>query len=183
MPARRTQIVIAGAGPVGGVAALVLAAHGFEVTVFEAGSAVAADLRASTFHPPTIEMLDTLGLAAPLLAQGLKAPVYHWRERATGAIFAFDFGELADRTRYPFRIQCEQFHLARWLVERIDAAPTAALHFGHRVTGYTQDAGGVRVAVAGPGGSFEVAAEFLIGADGAGSAVRAVMGCGFEGFT
>ncbi|MGL4542588.1 MAG: FAD-dependent oxidoreductase, partial [Polymorphobacter sp.] len=73
--------------------------------------------------------------------------------------------------------------LARWLVERIDAAPTAALHFGHRVTGYTQDAGGARVAVVGPDGSFEVAADFLIGADGAGSAVRAVMGCGFEGFT
>lgn len=52
------RVVIAGAGPVGLVAALALAQHDIPVTVCEAEAELATDLRASTFHPPTLDMLD-----------------------------------------------------------------------------------------------------------------------------
>ena len=52
------QVVIAGAGPVGCVAALVLSRAGISVQMLEAEAELPMDLRASTFHPPTLDMLD-----------------------------------------------------------------------------------------------------------------------------
>ena len=53
----KDRVLIAGAGPVGCTAALYLAQKGVNVTVLEACDALPIDLRASTFHPPTLEML------------------------------------------------------------------------------------------------------------------------------
>ena len=51
----------------------------------EANPDIPHELRASTFHPPTLDKLDTLGLAAPLIAQGLKTPDWQirWHETAS----------------------------------------------------------------------------------------------------
>ncbi|MGC2591027.1 MAG: FAD-dependent monooxygenase, partial [Xanthobacteraceae bacterium] len=48
------RVFIAGAGPVGLVAAANLVRRGVPVTVFEAGATLAEESRASTFHPPTL---------------------------------------------------------------------------------------------------------------------------------
>src|SRR6478752_4771787 len=55
------HVIVAGAGPVGMTAALLLARGGVRVTVLEAGESLAGESRASTFHPPSLEMLDELG--------------------------------------------------------------------------------------------------------------------------
>src|SRR6201996_4807256 len=47
------RVFIAGAGPVGLMAAANLVRRGVPVTVFEAGAVLAEESRASTFHPPT----------------------------------------------------------------------------------------------------------------------------------
>ena len=65
-------------------------------------------MRASTFHPPTLDMLDRLGAAGPLIAQGLIAPQFQYRTKRDGLIAQFDFGGIADATAHPFRLQCEQ---------------------------------------------------------------------------
>lgn len=176
-------MIVAGAGPVGGFAACLLAERGIEVIVLEAGQDCARDLRASTFHPPTLEMLDTIGIAGDLVAKGLKAPVYHWRERQTGAILDFDMAEIADRTSFPFRVQCEQFHLSRALADRLQVHPSADIRFGHRVAYVEQDADGVSIAADTPTAIARLRADYLIGADGASSLVRKWLGIGFEGFT
>lgn len=179
----KTQVVIAGAGPVGGVAAYLLAQRGIEVLVCEAGRDCAHDLRASTFHPPTLEMLDELGLTQALIDQGLKAPVYHWRERDTGAVLDFDLAEIRDRTRFPYRVQCEQFRLARMVADLLLAHPRADLRFGHRLIWFDQDEDGVSVAVENSREVQHIRADYLIGADGANSLVRKWLGVGFGGFT
>ena len=63
------RVLIAGAGPVGLVAALDLARRGIAVTVVEAEPVLTEDLRASTFHPPTLDMLDALGVTGGLIAR------------------------------------------------------------------------------------------------------------------
>ena len=73
------RVLIAGAGPVGLVAAANLVRSGVPVTVFETGSDLGEESRASTFHPPTLDMLDRLGAAQPLIAQGLIAPAFQYR--------------------------------------------------------------------------------------------------------
>ncbi len=62
------RVLIAGAGPVGLAAALKLVHAGVPVTVLERNGDLAEDLRASTWHPPTLDMLDAVD---PTLAPAL----------------------------------------------------------------------------------------------------------------
>ena len=52
------RVLIAGAGPVGLVAAAALARRNVPVTVLEASASLSEESRASTFHPPTLDMLE-----------------------------------------------------------------------------------------------------------------------------
>lgn len=181
--AERCQVLIAGAGPVGTVMATLLARAGIDVIVLESGEDCAADMRASTFHPPTLELLDEIGITSMLLERGLMAPVYHWRDRQTGEVIAFDLGEIADRTRYPFRIQCEQYHLSRALASGLEQHASASVRFGHRLVSFSQDADGVSIAAESAIDIKHFRADWLIGADGASSMVRKWLGTEFDGFT
>jgi 3-(3-hydroxy-phenyl)propionate hydroxylase len=181
--AERCQVLIAGAGPVGTVMATLLARAGIDVIVLESGLDCAADMRASTFHSPTLEMLDEIGITPMLLDRGLKAPVYHWRDRQSGEFISFDLSEIADRTRYPFRVQCEQYHLSRALASGLEQHASASVRFGHRLLTLEQDAAGVSVAAEGPFDIKHFRADWLIGADGANSMVRKWLGTEFDGFT
>src|SRR5882757_8990178 len=102
------RVLIAGAGPVGLTAAAKLIHSGVPVTVFEAGPDLSEESRASTFHPPTLDMLETLGAAKPLIAQGLVAPSFQYRSKQHGILAQFDFGAIADVTGHPYRVQSEQ---------------------------------------------------------------------------
>src|SRR5712675_2382293 len=75
------RVFVAGAGPVGLVAAAALVRRGIPVTVFEGAPALSRESRASTFHPSTLDMLDDLGVADALVATGLVAPRLQYRTR------------------------------------------------------------------------------------------------------
>src|ERR1700685_4600471 len=112
-------VFIAGAGPVGLIAAAALVRAGVPVTVFEGAPALSRESRASTFHPSTLDMLDDLGLAEALIATGLIAPRVQYRTRREGVIAAFDFSAIADVTRHPYRLQSEQHNLTRIIDARL----------------------------------------------------------------
>src|SRR5262245_36055461 len=117
------RVLIAGAGPVGLTAAANLVRNGIPVTVLEAGSGLSGESRASTFHPPTRDMLDRLGAAEPLIAQGLVAPQFQYRTKQQGLLAQFDFGAIADVTAHPYRLQCEQSKLTRVLHDQLRDHP------------------------------------------------------------
>lgn len=176
------RIAIVGAGPVGLVLALRLATLGVPSVVLEAEADIAEELRASTFHPPSLDMLDTLGLAAPLIAQGLVTPTWQVRRHEDGARAVFDLAVLKDDTAHPYRLQAEQWKLSRLVLAKLRAehAGTVELRFGCRVEQVAQDADGVTIT----GERFDpLRVPYAIGCDGARSAVRRAMGLDFAGDT
>src|SRR5215218_9348771 len=177
------RVLIAGAGPVGLVAAANLVSRGVPVTVFEAGGDLSEESRASTFHPPTLDMLDTLGAAEPLIAQGLIAPRFQYRARHGGPIGRFDFAAIADETAHPYRLQCEQSKLTRILYEQLKANPLFQIEFGSRVRGAHQNDESVELTIEHSGATHARSAPWLIAADGARSDVRRALDISFEGFT
>lgn len=179
----KTQVVVSGAGPVGTVMALSLARQGLNVILCEKNAYRAQDLRASTFHPPTLEILDDLGVAGPILEYGLKAPVYHYRERTTGETIPFDFSEIADITRFPFRIQCEQHVMASMVAEELEALPNVQVLYNHSVAAFEQSDTGVRVHVEAPRNIRHFDADYLVAAEGGNSIIRKWLEVEFEGFT
>jgi len=177
------RVLIVGAGPVGLVAAANLVRGGVPVTVFEAGDDLSEESRASTFHPPTLDMLDRLGAAAPLIAQGLVAPAFQYRSKHHGVLAQFDFGVIADVTKHPYRVQCEQSKLTRILHGRLSGKAEFELQFDAQVKDVTQHGSGVEIAVERKGRTERRSGRWLIGADGARSDVRRALGVEFPGFT
>jgi 3-(3-hydroxy-phenyl)propionate hydroxylase len=176
-------VIIAGAGPVGLLAALILARKDVPVLVLEAEPGLTRDLRAGSFHPPTLELLEPLGIAARMHEIGIRVPRWQQRDRVEGLVAEWDLSLLKDDTRYPYRFHLEQHRLTPIILDLLRALPHAQVRFSTRCTGLTQDADGVRVAVESPAGSETLAGAWLIGADGGRSTVRKAAGISFDGFT
>ena len=177
------RVLIAGAGPVGCSAALYLAQRGIPVTLVEAGAVLPEDLRASTFHPPTLDMLDDLGVVEKLLEQGIVCPEWQYRDTREGVIANWDLGVLKDDTRHPYRVQCEQYKLTRIIVAELAKMDNVDVRFRVRATGTSQDEHGVTLNVDGPDGPEDLKGKYLIAADGASSVIRISQGIGFPGLT
>ena len=88
-------VVIAGAGPTGLMCALALGRQGIPVIVLEAEPALAHDLRAGTFHPPTLEMMAPYGITARMLETGLKVRYWQIRDRRGELVAQFDLDRIA----------------------------------------------------------------------------------------
>jgi 3-(3-hydroxy-phenyl)propionate hydroxylase len=174
------RVLIVGAGPVGLVAANALADAGVPVTLVEASADLAQDLRASTFHPPTLDMLARFDVTEGLVARGLVCPTWQFRDRATGVVATFDLGLLAGETDHPYRLQCEQWKLTEVLRARLEGR--ADVVYGVEAEGFIQDDDGVTLTLSGPEPQI-LRGRWLIGADGARSAIRRGTGIAFEGMT
>lgn len=178
-----TGVIVVGAGPVGLTAGLLLSRAGIPWRLVAAEPVLAGDLRASTFHPPTLDMLAEHGLAGPLIAQGLVSPTWQVRLHATGERAEFDLPAIAADTRHPYRLQCEQSRLCRLLLDRLTAEAGGEILLGWTVETVAQDDEGVTVTARAGGELQSFRARYVIGADGSRSAVRQSAGIAFEGKT
>jgi 3-(3-hydroxy-phenyl)propionate hydroxylase len=179
----KLPVIIAGAGPVGMVAAADLVRQNIPVLVLEKHGELGSESRASTFHPPTLDMLDDLGFASALIAQGLKAPTVQYSSSEDGLLGTFDFAAISDLVRHPFRLQAEQFKLTRIILDALSGNPLLSIAFGSQVKSVTQTSDTVKVVVTAGGHDTTHECAWLIGADGANSIVRRSQDMEFEGFT
>lgn len=177
------DVVIVGAGPVGLFTALRLSRFNISCLVLEAEDELAEDLRASTFHPPTLDILDDYGLAKPLIEQGRICSTWQIRMHPSHERVEFDLSILKADTKHPFRLQCEQFRLCRLLWEELEKCENTEVRFGCRVVGLDQSEENVTVQAETAQGSETITARFAIGADGARSVVRQSLNLAFKGET
>ena len=176
MDLTKEPILIVGAGPVGLTLAWRLSQLGLNVKVFEAEDRITDQLRASTFHPPTLDYFDESGITAELIAAGRITPTWQIRMQTSGERAEFDLSVLSEDTAHPYRLQCRQELLGRALAARL---PLNTVHFSSPVTSVAQDKDGVSITL----NDDVVRGSILIGCDGARSIVREAIGAIFEGET
>src|SRR5688572_118146 len=177
------DVIVVGGGPTGFVTALGLAQAGVGVCLIEAGPAIISSPRACVYHWSMLDGLERLGIREEAERIGYTKDDYLWLVKSTGERLPYDLKVLSSVTPFPYNIQLGQDRLAEICHRRLEALPNAEVHWRTPFAGLTQDADGVTVSADTPDGPIELRARWVIGADGAGSAVRKALGLSFDGMT
>src|SRR4051812_35181393 len=146
--------------------ALALGRQGIPVIVCESERALTRDLRAGTFHPPTLELMAPYGITERMLEIGIRVPRWQIRDRRGEYVAQFDLGLLSGDTPYPYRLHLEQHRLTPIQVDMLGHDTEGEVRFGHAVTGIEQRADRVLVHVDAGGEPRTIEASYLVGADG-----------------
>ena len=171
----RTDVLVVGGGPTGMTLAGDLARAGRSVTVLERWPAINPSSRAFATMARTLEVLDSRGLVEDLLANASTTPSVRLFSGA-----ALDLTHLPSRYRYAMITPQTNVDQA---LERYARDQGALVLRGVELTGLTQDERGVTV-TARPKDGGEIStwrATYVVGADGAHSTVRDLLGEDFPG--
>ena len=174
------DVVIAGAGPNGLMLACELALAGIRPIVLDPLPGPNPEPRANGVTGQGVRILDHRGLYSVLTGTDDPPQPSPW---AMFAALTLDLAGTADTQNYIVAVQ--QPRLVQVLAQRT-REHDIDIRWGHRLADFdqdAQDADGVTVHVAGPDGDYELAAKYLVGADGGTSQTRKLAGIDFPGMT
>jgi len=166
------QVMIAGAGPTGMMLACELRRAGVSVRLVDRADRRRPGSRTAGIHPRTLEVLDQRGMVEEFLAAGRPIFAPHF------AGIAVDWSTLP--TRYPYMFGLLQY-MTEAILERFTERMGVNIEWSTEVVGLDQDSDGVTVALRSPHGTVNERVPFLVGCDGARSAVRRLSDIPFDG--
>lgn len=140
---KKTDIVVLGAGPVGLMAAHVLADRKMDFVLLDRGRRSNTHSYALALHPETMELLDSIGVAERVLDGARcieKVAFYEGEERRAD----LDYGTLT--MPYPFLTVIGQSELEEILIDALAAKGHKPL-WNHRVRFIEEEEGGLKVSV------------------------------------
>ena len=172
-----TTVLIVGAGPAGLLTAAELQRRGVDCLLIDAHERPLDWDRATVVHPRSIEILDALGLAAPLLAAGVKQR--RARIHAAGQVLG-DIDLALCGSRYPFNIGISEEVTESLLTEHLQALGGSVTR-ATTLVGLQERPDGVLATLEHAGIQSEVVAQWVVGCDGHHSTVRSLMGIGQDG--
>ncbi|WP_241996886.1 FAD-dependent oxidoreductase [Rhodococcus sp. SMB37] len=172
-----TSVLIVGAGPVGLTAALELRRRGIDVVVIDRLPTPAHYAKAVGIQPRTLEVWDAMGVVRPALDRS--TPMHGQIVFVNGAeVMRLDL-ELPDDV--PYRFTCMPQYATEHVLRRALAEHGTAVRRGVELTGYEQNTDGVIATLRDGDETTRLTARYLVGCDGAHSAVRKGLGVSFEG--
>ena len=183
-------VLIVGAGPVGLSAALALSRFGVRSVVVERRRTISPHPRARFVNARTMEFFRRMGIESEVRARsipdGVASDVIWAPTLGAPEIRRVEIQTLGRGSGEPLSpapgVCTSQDVLDPILYEAVLAAGQAEVRFGVRLTGLSQDADGVIVTCTDEaGGSSQIRAGYVIGADGAGSTVRELVGVSMQG--
>jgi 3-(3-hydroxy-phenyl)propionate hydroxylase len=178
---RTSDVAIVGGGPVGLTLALDLGRHGHKVALLNRLNFIPAGSKAICFAKRTLDIWDRLGIGQAIVDRGVGWNVgrVFWGDRKD-PLFSFD-AQKHDRQRRPAFVNLPQYLVEEILVDALSELPNVSLLWAHDVLAVEQDAAGVTVEIATPGGLCRHRARWLAACDGARSPVRHMLGLDFPG--
>ncbi|HTV50750.1 MAG TPA: FAD-dependent monooxygenase [Steroidobacteraceae bacterium] len=177
-------VVVVGAGPVGFLTALGVARGGIPVTVIEAEPAINDSPRATIYFPTTLTVLAELGLLEDALALSYISSRFSYRLLATGESIHVDTARTAPPdASFTYNAHFGQHRLAQLVSQHLLRLPNTAVRWSTRLVALESGAEGCTLTLESAAGREELHADWVVGADGARSAVRHLLGLAFEGHT
>ncbi|MEU1348469.1 FAD-dependent monooxygenase [Streptomyces sp. NPDC005795] len=176
--AHSTDVLIAGAGPVGLSAAAELRRRGVACRLVDRLPARLPYAKAVGIQPRTLEIWDRMGLVRTVLeaAVPMRGQLIHVNGSEVARI------DLALPPEVPYGFAALPQYETERILEDYVAERGTAIERGTELVSFAQDADGVAARLRTAGGADEeVRARFLIGCDGAHSTVRKGLGLSFEG--
>jgi 2-polyprenyl-6-methoxyphenol hydroxylase-like FAD-dependent oxidoreductase len=174
--------LIAGAGPVGLAAALFLARGGVPARIIERRQHPSTQSRALAVNPRTLDLLEPTGVTAKMLELGL--PIRGGQFWRNGKVVAqVSFSEL--QHKYPFMLALSQATTERLLEDALRDAG-GSVERGVELIDCRNKADHVDVEFrrgTADGRAEHLTCPWLLGADGARSTARGMLGLAFEGST
>ncbi|KAF6828067.1 FAD binding domain-containing protein [Colletotrichum musicola] len=180
------KVVIVGAGPSGLLLALLLAKHGIPVQILEAQDHLDQQPRAAHYGPAAIPDLKRAGILDEVRRRGMMLSTFVWRRlKDHSKMAAFDISSLEDVDGEDLRATCLVLQeLDQLMLDEFLDKHHGAIGWEHRVIGLGQDADRAWVDVETPEGKKRIEADYVVGCDGANSAVRkGLFGDEYPGFT
>jgi len=179
-----TDVVIAGAGPVGLTLAIYLARQKIGVTVLERDQTLNQSPRAMVYLHNLMKDLDEIGML-----DGMRRIAHEDHDGFTMHLPAFDevinipMSALDDIDPYPYNLHLGQGEYCQVALDLLSELPHATVIFGAEVIDRTEDHTGITVRYLHEGSEKTVRAGWLVGADGGQSTVRKMIGGVLEGTT
>jgi 3-(3-hydroxy-phenyl)propionate hydroxylase len=181
----RKQVVIAGSGPAGMVAALELARHGVPSVIVTAERQFSQGSRAIVFTRRSMEILQQVGTAGRMTENGLPwrfGNSYYRGQR----VFRMEAPHDADDRFFPM-LNIQQQYMEEYLYEACAASPLIDFRWGNKLTQVEQGDGFAKVEIDTPEGPYALETDWLVAADGGRSPIRAALdlqmeGASYEGF-
>jgi len=165
------------------VTALGLAQQKVDVTIVERAPGLQISPRAIVYHWSTLDGLERLGLLEDAVKAGFLKQDYAYRVRRTGEVIEYGLQPLEGRVAHPYNLHLGQGDLAQLVLDEVESFGNVRILWDHELVDATQDDAGVDIRVRTGSGETTLRADWLVSADGAGSAVRSVLDLGFDGMT
>ena len=177
--AARHPVVIAGAGPIGMTAALVLARQGIRSVLLDRKDTFNDGSRAICIARPSMHILERIGAVAPFAEKALG-----WR-----------FGRSYYRGEQIFRLEMphppgekylpmynlQQQYIEKFLHDAVGASDLIDMRWQSDVSGIACDADAVSLRISSPLGDYTLDADYALAADGARSPIRSMLGLRLKG--
>ncbi|CAB3756358.1 FAD-dependent monooxygenase [Paraburkholderia solisilvae] len=177
-----SDILVVGAGPVGLMAAAFLQRLGVGCDIVDPKPGAVIESRALGIHARTLEFLHFLGLDEQFIRAG-RATRYMRFHRPERELFALDFDVLRDQTDYPYYLILPQSRTEALLIQHLESQGLTP-EWGISLASLEHDSDGVDVTLHDAAGDAHTRRyRYVIGADGANSAVRGALGIAFSGAT
>jgi len=178
-----TKCVIAGGGPAGMVAGLLLARCGVPVVVLEKHADFLRDFRGDTIHPSTLQLLDELGLMSEF--EKINFSTVSQAQFPSGDGSATTFVNLAElKHPYPFIAMAPQWDFLNLLARAGEAEDNFELRMNCQVLDVLSEGDRiVGVRYSSPDGIQDLKALLTIAADGRWSRIRDVAGIAMKDYS